>query len=73
VQFVSMLQTLSLNPEELEKPSIAYEDALTRSTAFRRTAPITTIVARRIIKAAKAGVRDSAELCALVIKDLRVP
>jgi hypothetical protein len=28
VQFVSMLRTLSLNPEELEKLSIAYEDAL---------------------------------------------
>jgi hypothetical protein len=41
--------------------------------AFRRTGPITTIVAQRIIEAAKAGARDSAELCALVIKDLRVP
>jgi hypothetical protein len=41
--------------------------------AFRRTGPITTIVAQRIIEAAKAAVRDSAELCALVIKDLRVP
>jgi len=41
--------------------------------AFRRTGPITTIVAQRIIEAAKTGVRDSAELCALAIKDLRVP
>jgi hypothetical protein len=73
VQFVSMLRTLSLNPEELEKLSIAYEDALGALQLSDRADPITTIIAQRIIEAAKKGERDSAQLCALAIKDLRIP
>jgi hypothetical protein len=73
VQFVSMLRTLSLNPEELEKLSIAYEDALGALQLSSRNDPITTIIAQRIIEAAKKGERDPAQLCALAIKDLRVP
>lgn len=73
VQFVGMLRTLSLSPEDVEKLSVAYEDALRALQLSSRTDPITTVIAQRIIEAAKTGVRDSAELCALAIKDLRVP
>ena len=73
MQFVSMLRTLSLGPEDVERLSIAYEDALRALQLSSRTDPITTIIAQRIIEATKTGVRDSAELCALAIKDLRVP
>ena len=66
MQFVSMLQTLSLNPEELKKLSIAFEDAPGAPHLSKRTGPIITIIVKRIIEAAKAGVRDSAELCALL-------
>ena len=55
------------------RSSIAYEDALRALQLSSRTDPITTIIAQRIIEAAKTGVRDLAELCALAIKDLRVP
>jgi hypothetical protein len=73
VQFVSILRTLSLNPEELKKMSIAYEDALGALQLSGRNDPITTIIAQRIIEAAKNGERDPVQLCALAIKDLRVP
>lgn len=73
MQFVSMLRTLSLGPEDVERLSVAYEDALRALQLSSRTDPITTIIAQRIIEAAKTGVQDSAELCALAIKDLRVP
>ena len=66
MQFASMLQTLSLNPEELKKLSIAVEDALGALQLSKRTGPIITIIVKRIVEAAKAGVRDTAELCAVL-------
>ncbi|MGB6543624.1 MAG: hypothetical protein WBF03_22460 [Xanthobacteraceae bacterium] len=68
-----LLQTLSLGPEDIAKVTTAYEDALRALQLSNRTDPITTIVAERIIEAAKTGVRDPEQLCALAIKDLRVP
>jgi hypothetical protein len=68
-----LLRTLSLGPEDVAKLATAYEDALSKLQLSNRTDPIATIIAQRIIEAAKTGVRDSAELCALAIKDLRVP
>ena len=63
----------SLTSEDVAKLATAYEDALSKLQLSNRTDPIATIIAQRIIEAAKTGVRDSAELCALAIKDLRVP
>ncbi len=68
-----LLQTLSLSPGDIAKVTTAYEDALRALPLSNRTDPITTIVAERIIEAAKTGVRDPGRLCALAIKDLRVP
>lgn len=64
---------LSLDPEEVEKLSAAYESALAALQLSNRTDRITNIVAQRIIEAAKGGERDPAKLCALAIKDLRLP
>jgi hypothetical protein len=66
-------RTLSLDPEEIERLTIAYEDALRALQLSNRTDPITTIIAERIIEAAKTGERDPAKLCVTAIKDLRVP
>jgi hypothetical protein len=68
-----LTRTLSLNPEEVEKLTTAYESALIKLQLSNRTDPITTIIAQRIIEAAKTGVRDPDQLCAMAIKDLRVP
>ena len=68
-----VLPTLSLDPEEIEKVTLAYENALRALQLSSQTDPITNIVAQRIIEAAKNGERDPATLCAMAIKDLRVP
>jgi hypothetical protein len=65
--------TLALDPEEIEKLSIAYEGARTALQLSDRSERITAIIAERIIEAAKHGERDPAHLCAMAIKDLRVP
>jgi hypothetical protein len=73
VAIYQFLRTLSLGPEDIGKLTVAYEDALRTLQLSSRTDPIATIIAQRIIEAAKTGARDSAELCAMAIKDLRVP
>jgi hypothetical protein len=64
VAIYQLIRTLSLNPEEVEKLTTAYEKALTKLQLSNRT--------DRIIEAAKTGVRDPDQLCAMAIKDLRV-
>jgi hypothetical protein len=73
VAIYQLIRTLSLNPEELEKLTTAYENALIKLQLSNRTDPITTIIAQRIVEAAKTGVRDPDQLCAMAIKDVRVP
>ncbi len=68
-----LFKTLALDPEEIAGLAIAYEDALRTLELADRADPITTIVAERIIEAAKTGERDPAQLCAMAIRDLRVP
>jgi hypothetical protein len=73
VAIYQLIRNLSLGPEDVEKLTTAYEDALIKLQLSNRTDPITTIIAQRIIEAAKTGVRDPAQLSAMAIKDLRVP
>jgi hypothetical protein len=73
VAIYQLLRTLSLGREDIAKLTTAYEDALRILQLSNRTDPITTIIAERIIEAAKTGVRDPAQLCRLAIEDLKVP
>jgi hypothetical protein len=68
-----LLQNAAFGPEDIERLSAAYEEALHLLQLSDRTDPITQIVAERIIEAAKTGVREPSQLCQLAIKDLRVP
>ncbi len=68
-----LLQTLVFDPEDIEKLTTAYEDALLTLQLSKRDDPITTIIAERIIEAARTGKRNPAELCMLAVKDLKVP
>jgi hypothetical protein len=68
-----LLQNAAFGPEDTERLSAAYEEALHLLQLSDRTDPITQIVAERIIEAAKTGVREPSQLCQLAIKDLRVP
>jgi len=68
-----MLRTASFSPEDSERLATAYEDALRALHVVNRADPITVVIARRIIDAAKTGVRDSNELRTLAIKGLQTP
>jgi len=70
VAIYRMLRTASFSPEVNEQLAAAYEDAVRALRLANRADPVTTIIARRIIDAAKTGERDPARLCALAIKDL---
>ena len=68
-----LLQVSAFGPEDIEKLSAAYEDALRILEISNRADPVTETIAKRIIEAAQTGVRDQVKLCMLAIKDLRVP
>ena len=54
-----MLRTASFSPEDVERLATAYEDALQVLQIVNRADPITVVIAKRIIDAAKTGVRNS--------------
>jgi len=70
VAIYRMLRTASFSPEDNERLATVYEEALRALHLTNRADPLTTIIARRIIDAAKTGERDPARLCALAIEDL---
>jgi integrase len=67
-----ILQNSAFGPEDIERLSAAYEEALRLLQLSDRTDAATQIIARRIIQAAQSGVREPSEICRLAIKDLRV-
>ena len=73
VAIYQMIKTASYSPEDIERLTAAYDDALRLLQLANRTDPISEIVAKRIIDAAKTGIRDPEELCAWAIKDLMNP
>ena len=68
-----MIQRASYGPEEIERLTTAYQGALLLLKLANRIGPINEIVAKRIIDAAKTGIRDPEELCAWAIRDLMIP
>ncbi|MGB6540167.1 MAG: hypothetical protein WBF03_04730 [Xanthobacteraceae bacterium] len=73
VAIYQMMQRASYSPEEIERLTAAYKGALLLLKLANRTDPINQIVAKRIIDAAKTGIRDPEELCAWAIRDLMIP
>jgi hypothetical protein len=73
VAIYQMIQRASYGPEEIERLTTAYKGALLLLKLANRIDPINEIVAKRIIDAAKTGIRDPEELCAWAIRDLMIP
>jgi hypothetical protein len=73
VAIYRLSKNLVFGPEDIQRLSTAYEDAFRALELTDRSDPITQIIAKRIIEAAQTGARDPATLCAIAIKDLRVP
>jgi hypothetical protein len=70
VAIYRLLQSSAFGPEDIERLSTAYEEALRLLQLSDRSDPITQIIAERI---AQTGVHEPSEICRLAIKDLRVP
>jgi hypothetical protein len=70
VAIYRILRTAGFSPGDNERLATAYEDVLRALNLANRADPVTKIIARRIIDAAKTGERDPERLCAIAIKDL---
>jgi hypothetical protein len=68
-----LIQNLTFNQDDIERLAAAYEEALRALHISDRDDPVNEVIARRIIEAARAGVRDINALCQMAIKDLMVP
>jgi hypothetical protein len=73
VAIYRLFQKSAFGPDDIQRLSTAYESALRALELNDRNDPITEIIAKRIIYAAQTGTCDPATLCAIAIKDLRVP
>jgi hypothetical protein len=68
-----LLEKSNLPPDEIEKLSSAFDQALrSLNIADRKDDPIGKIVARKIIEVRETGVRDAAEIADMVVKQLRL-
>jgi hypothetical protein len=59
-----LLEKSAFGPEEIERMTTAYEDALRALGLSDRADPMTEILARKIIEIAQTGERDPARICA---------
>ena len=59
-----LLQKSAFGPEEIERMTTAYEDALRVLGLTDRSDPLTEILAKKIIEIAQTGERDPARICA---------
>ena len=65
-----LLQNSAFIPEDVERMTKAYEDALSVLGLTNRDDPITQVIAKRIIETAQTGERDPARILALAIADI---
>ena len=62
-----LLQKSAFGPEEIERMTTAYEDALRVLRLTDRTDPMTEILAKKIIEIAQTGERDPARIRAKAV------
>ena len=68
-----LLRNSPLKPEEVSRLEAAYEQALRTLCVKERDDPLTEMIAKKIIKIAKTGIRDPTQIAARVIKELGLP
>jgi len=71
--FYRILQNSPLGPEEITRLSKAYEQALRRIGVQDRNAPLTELIAKKIIEIGQTGLKDLAEICGLAVEELGLP
>lgn len=62
-----LLQKSAFGPEEIERMTTAYEDALRVLGLTDRADPMTEILAKKIVEIAQTGERDPARICATAV------
>jgi len=66
-----IMEKSGFGPEDVQRMSDAYEEALRRLKLGDRNDPLTEIVAKLIIEIAQTGEKDPARICALAIERLK--
>jgi hypothetical protein len=67
-----LLQNLPMGPEQIRVLEAAYEQTLHNLCLKDRNDPLTEMIAKTIIEIAQTGVRDSAQISSLAIKQLGI-
>jgi hypothetical protein len=67
-----LLKNCPLGPIEIGRVTAAYEQALHILCVKDRDDPLTEMIAKTVIKIAQTGVKDSAQISALAIKELEI-
>jgi hypothetical protein len=65
-----VLQNRAFSPEEVDLIVNAFEQALAMLALKSRDDPATELVAKKIIKVAETGERDSARICCQAVAEL---
>ncbi len=65
-----LLQNRTFNPEDVEVMVSAFEQALAILALKSRDDPATEQVAKKILKVAETGERDSARICSQAVAEL---
>lgn len=68
-----MLKNSPLEPEDIKRLVLAYQQTLHALSLRERDDPLTEIVAKKVIEIRQAGIRDPAQICRLAIKGLGLP
>jgi hypothetical protein len=66
-----LLEDSNLGPEEINRLTMAYEQALRSLHLVDRDDPVAELVARKIIEIGAAGVRDPAEIARIAVEQLQ--
>ncbi|MDA9434680.1 hypothetical protein [Bradyrhizobium sp. CCBAU 51627] len=65
-----LLQNLPMGPEEVNRVTTAYEQALRAVGIKDRNDPMAEMIARKIVEIAQTGVRDPAEISSQALREL---
>jgi hypothetical protein len=66
-------KNLPMEPEEINRLTTAYEQALRGIGLVDRDDPLSEMVAKKVIEIAQGGVREPADIAALAIMELGTP
>ena len=67
-----LLQNAPMRPEEIDRLTAAYEQTLKALSLKDRNDPLTEMIAKKIIEIGQTGVKESAQISKLAIKELGI-